>query len=360
MSLSQNVGILGIGVYLPEEVRTNDWWPKHVVEKWRNKTPDLLPERQVPPDPNNDGERLALAAIKALRGDPFGGAVERRILPDHLQASDMEVSAAQDALARAGIRPDQIDLLLVYSSVPDYLSTPNACAVHKRLGLKEECFATTIDGACNSFHLQLTLAQSMIKSGGCQAALLIQSANSPRLLPPDQPVSTWFGDAATAVVVGPVSQDRGILGSAHHTDGSTHSVIVTGVPGKRWYEEGRTWWYPTDRIAAKQVILGAVTCAKQVVNEALTIARCRPQDVDFYASHQATPWLRRVTQEFAELSNARFVDTFKWTGGLTACNVPFCLAMGAREGLLRDGDLVATYAGGNGITWSSVVLRWGR
>jgi 3-oxoacyl-[acyl-carrier-protein] synthase-3 len=98
----------------------------------------------------------------------------------------------------------------------------------------------------------------------------------------------------------------------------------------------------------------------EVVHEALDRAQLAPDAVDFYASHQATPWFRRVTQKYAGLEAARYSDTFEWTGHVSACNVPLSLVSGEREGLLKDGDVVATYAGGTGLTWSSTIIRWGR
>ena len=84
------------------------------------------------------------------------------------------------------------------------------------------------------------------------------------------------------------------------------------------------------------------------------------EDVDFFSTHQAAPWVREVTQRTCGLTRARSVDTFHWTASLGPCNPPLMLAIGEREGLLRQDDLVAIYTGGGGITWSGVIMRWGR
>ncbi len=362
----RSVGILGVGAHLPPTVRSNDWWPTHVVDGWRERWRRTL-ERRASEEPGGEmpfaateGVARVGAAIAAVMDDPFQGAVERRVAPDSMPASEMEVLAAKEALDNAGVAPSEIDLLLSYSIVPDYLTTPNACRLHERLGLPERCFATAVEGACNSFQLQLMLAEQMLRTGQARRALLVQSNQLRRLIPADEPYSAWFGDGATAVVLGEVSADRGILGRSHRTDGSVFTATVSDVPGKRWYEHGAISWHPMDRAASRKMLLTVADLGKQVVHEALEQAALTPVDVGFYASHQATKWFRALTQDYLGLTNARAVDTFPWAGSLSACNIPLGLACGVKEGLLRDGDVVAMYSGGSGQTWSGTVLRWGR
>ena len=103
-----------------------------------------------------------------------------------------------------------------------------------------------------------------------------------------------------------------------------------------------------------------IDMAKDVIDDALGQIGKKPEDVDFYATHQSTYWFRKTTQDYMGLTNAKSFDSFAWTGSLGASNIPFMLGMGEREGLLRDGALVAMYTGGSGITWSGHVMRWGR
>jgi 3-oxoacyl-[acyl-carrier-protein] synthase-3 len=136
--------------------------------------------------------------------------------------------------------------------------------------------------------------------------------------------------------------------------------MVFGVPGKRWYDDGRVVCYLEDRAMAQAIILGSVDRCRDVVTEALAKIGKKPSDVDFYAGHQGGPWLRRVTQKFTGMDNARYLDTFKTFGNLGAANIPLMLSMASKEGLLHDGDLVASFSAGTGQIYSSIVLRWGR
>jgi 3-oxoacyl-[acyl-carrier-protein] synthase III len=361
--MSKRVGILGVGVYLPDEIRTNDFWPAAVAATWLQKWQERLPsmsnwyseDEQAP----SSGIAQVLAALMDIKNDPFQGSIERRVAPLDMPSSQMEIRAAKDALERANIPASEIGMLVSYSSVPDYLTTPNACAVHSALGLPEKCFTFSVEAACNSFLLQLSLAEKMIRCGQARYALLVQSSNFTRLIPSDQSPSPMFGDGATAVVVGAVADELGILGQSHHTDGRLHCALATGVPGKRWYDEGRNVFYANNLDLARQQIVVVADHSRQVITEALDDAGMATKDVDFYAPHQGTAWLRAVTQKFAGLDGARYTDTFRFAASLSAANIPLVLATAQREKNLRKGDVVAMFGGGAGETWSSVVMRWG-
>jgi 3-oxoacyl-[acyl-carrier-protein] synthase-3 len=366
MTKQRSVGIHGIGLYLPSEVRTNDWWPESVVSSWRERragqrSRELMSDRPAGDVvPVTDGVSKVLDALSVANTDPFNGVVERRVMPKGMLPSEMEIAAGKEALAKSEIDPEEIGLLLTHSYCPDVLNVPNACTVHRELGLSTNCLSLATDGACNSFLQQLTLAEQMIASGRTRYALLVQSSASSRLVHKEDPSSIWFGDAATAVVVGPVSEGKGVLGSAHRTDGTLSRTIMCGIPGKHWYDEGQCVLYVGDAREGRRMILTIADLASDVTRDVLAQAGLEPGDVRFYASHQGTSWLRAITQEHVGLRNARSVDTFSWTASLVACNIPAMLALGAKEGLLRDGDPALLFSGGSGITWSAIVLRWGK
>lgn len=357
-----SVGIHGIGIYLPEPIRRNDWWPERIVDTWREgrQAKNLVRAEQDPADPLTAGARQTFAGLAEWADDPFKGAVERRVMPTGMKPSDMEVEAARDAMARAGVGPGDIDLLLVFSQLPDQLMLGNATKLHHRLGLPTQCFSMSTENACNAFMQQLTLAEQMIRGGRVRRALLIQSSGAVHACRPEDPHSAWFGDGATAAVVGPVSEGRGILGTCHKTDGSFHDALMTGSPGRNWWEGDPIYVYTPDRNAARRMLMAISDIAKDGVHDALRNAGLSPEQVDFYATHQSTRWFRKVTQDYIGLPNARSFDSYAWTGSLAACNVPFMLGMGEREGLLADGQVAALYTGGSGITWSGMVIRWGR
>ena len=358
----QAIGVHAIGVYLPDEVRSNDWWPSATVAKWRERGHWAVASREQKGMPTDltPGMRAATDAMAKLADDPFKGSRERRIAPADMPASEMEIRAAREAITRAGISPDQIEVLLVHSTTPDFLNVPNACRVHQALGLPERCFAMSVDGMCNAFQMQLKLAQSLLRERQGGFALLVQSCNLPRFAVADDPASAWVGEGATAVLLGPVHAELGLLTSSHRADGSKFKALVVGVEGKNWYDEGRTTFYSADRAAGARVALEIPDQAKQVIDEVLLEIGSQPADVAFYAAHQGVVWLREVTQRFVGMDQAKSLDTFSRFASLSAANIPLVLAIAERERLLSRGDLTMLFSGGTGQTWSSTALRWGK
>jgi 3-oxoacyl-[acyl-carrier-protein] synthase III len=358
--MNKSIGILGVGSYVPPEIRGNDWWPEHVVARWQEKAGRRLEKIRAEFEKDAHlGARLSMAAIEALENDPFQGGYERRVMPEGMKASDMELMAAKDAVERSGVALDEIDAVLSYVLCPDFVNVPSACLVQAGLGLRERTLATNVDAVCNSFMMQLSMARGLIASGQARHVLLTQASAVSRLPLSGELFDNWWGDAATAVVVGPVSEGRGLLAQSHHADGTLWGAFVCGVPGKRWYDDACIA-YSEDHKAHLDMLVRITDRAKQVVGEALADAGLAPEAVDFYACHQAFSWLREVTQKYVGLSDARSVDHFRWTGTVSAANLPLQLAIGEKEGLLKPGDVVATFQGGTGMTWSSMVLRWGR
>src|SRR5689334_8625015 len=109
--MQKNIGILAVGVHLPENVRRNDHWPRELVEKWRAKTAARMKRTDDAfASQASEGTRLVLDAMRALGDDPFQGIVERRAMGPNATAADMEAAAAREAIARSGIDPALIDV----------------------------------------------------------------------------------------------------------------------------------------------------------------------------------------------------------------------------------------------------------
>ncbi len=356
---STGIGILGIGTHLPPEIRRNDWWPADVVARWAERLAQGVAALGQAPPPASAGAARVVRAMIELGGDPFEGVVERRILAADLTSTDMEAAAATAALAQAGVDASDIDLLLVHTAVPEYLLSNTACVLHHRLGLPTACLALEAQAAAYSFLAQLALAAPLIETGRVRRALLVQSCAVSRVMDPTDPVSAKVGDAATAVVIGPVAGDRGILASVHRADGTYPRALIASAPGGRWYD-GRSLLYSADPIGARRVFLDTVDQSKEVIDSVMAAAARRVDEVAFFAVHQGTPWLRQLVQEHAGLGRARSVDLFSKTAYVFAASIPLVLDTAVRSGALADGDLVAMLGGGTGMTCGASVLRWGR
>lgn len=355
------VGILGLGTYLPPTIRTNAWWPPDVLADWHERMASIAMRGEAASsDLLTSGAVRTLEAMGAYAADPFRGAVERHVMSDDQTAPEMEAHAAREAIERAGLRVDQIDMLLTQTPVPEHLLTNSAGTTHRLLDLPRHCLALGTESACNGFGHHLALARGMIASGRARHVLSVHSSAMTRILKPAEPDSPWWGDGAAAVVFGPVSDDKGVLADQHYADGTACHALVLGVPGRRWWEAGEIVLHSVDRQHTRMMVMSLLDRGRDAIARCLAEAGLTTEDVEFFATHQGTAWFTRATAEHAGVEHARTVVTFPQLGNLNSANIPVILAMAERDGLLRDGSVVVTFSGGVGETWSGVCLRWGR
>jgi 3-oxoacyl-[acyl-carrier-protein] synthase III len=352
--MTTRIGILGAAAYLPTEIRRNQYWPREVVDAWMTARAAAPPG----PQPNTDGERLVYEALRTQARDPFQGTLERRILAPELGPLDMEADVAESAIERAGVARADIDLVLSHTVVPDYQLGNPSCELHQRLGLARRCFSMHVDAAAYSFVMQLAIAEAMIAAGQARLALLVQSSVTSRVVALDTPGAPILGDGASAVVVGPVAADRGLLASVHYTDGASPRTLIASVPGKRWYDDGRAVIHVDEAYQMQRVFLQIADVCKTSIDAVLAEARVDHGDVKFLATHQGMPWLRDVVARHAGLAHARSIDLFSRTGYIASAFVPMSLVEADAAGMLSDGDLVVITGGGTGMTYGAVALRW--
>lgn len=353
-------GILGLGSYLPPTVRTNAWWPPEEVARWHERMAHRATQPAPPTADLTSGAARTLAAMAAYADDPFRGAIERRVMDPEMTSSEMEANAAREALAHADVRPDQIDVILSQTPVPEHLMVNGATITHRLLGLPRRCMAIGTEGACNAFALHASLAAALIRSGQARHVLSVHSSAITRVHGPVQPHSAWWGDGAAAAVFGPVADDRGLLAAIHNADGSRCDALVLGVPDHAWWDDGAITTHAVNRISTRDMLMGMVDRGGEAITAALAAAGVTTAEVGYYASHQSTPWLTRATAAQAGLDHARTLVTFPRLANMNSVNVPYILSEGVRTGALADGDLAVTFSGGLGETWSSLVFRWGR
>ncbi len=354
-------GIWGVGTYLPPIVRKNDYWPEEIVDVWRTRQQRNITRQAGTDDGALDaGAMMIIKHMMRFKDDPFEGVVERRIMPDDMRSSDMELAAAKDAMERAGVAASEVDMLLCQTTTPDWMHVPTACRLHHELGLPWKCHTLQTDGMCNAFMQQLIMADAMIRTGQIKIAVIVQCCAMNRFLKKEDQFSAWFGDGACAVVVGPVSEGHGILSVTHATEGSVYGGCVTGVPGKRWYDEGQVVIYLENPRGARDQFLRIGDTARPLMDEALSKAGLTHAQVDFLACHQASAWLPPAVAEHTGLAHARRSDTFPWAASLSGANLPLVMSAAQRDHVVRDDDVVAMYSGAAGMTASAMMFRWGR
>lgn len=352
--------IVGLGVHLPGPAVTNEAWPAAVVASWQEgrtwspeRAKDALGAAASP------GARAVLEAMQRVAGDPFQGAVRRHYLGPEDSATTMAAAAARSALESAGVEAGAVDFILGSSLVPDVLSSPDVSAVHHELALRPGCFTLSADAVCNSFQMQLAVAEGLLASGRYEVGLLVQCSAASRTTPMEQPLSVHFGDGATAAVVRRAEDGRGLLAQRFHTDGSIHEAMVLAPrDGSPWWLGGELVSTPQDRDQARRMLLTFADIGKELIAGALSDTGLEQPAVKFFGGHQATAWWSEVAQEIAGLSSAKTLQSYPFAGTLSAANLPLVLSTASREGLLVEGDVVVLFQGGTGATYAASVLVW--
>jgi 3-oxoacyl-[acyl-carrier-protein] synthase-3 len=318
-------------------------------------TGSYLPEKRV-----TNHELAAQLAAKGIEtSDEWivsrSGISARHYAEPEQASSDLGVFAARRALEMAGMQPDDIDLIIVASSTPDfYGSFPStACIVQKKLGITNNCAAVDVQAVCSGFVYAVSAADSFIKSGMHKNVLVIGSEVFSRILNfEDRTTCVLFGDGAGAIVMS-ASQEPGILACKLHADGR-HSDVLR-VPGtvSNGALDGSAFLYMDGQAVFKL----AVSVLEKVAYEALEAADMRSDQIDWLIPHQANIRIMNGTAKKLGLPPEKMVVTVDQHGNTSAASIPLALDLAVRDGRVKKGDVVMMEGVGGGFTWGAVLAR---
>ncbi len=307
-------GIIGIGRYIPEKVVTN-----YDLEKIMDTSDEWIRTRT--------------------------GIEERRIASDDMKTSDLSARAALEAIEDAKISPEEIDLIIVATVTPDQSFPSVACVLQERLGAKRAA-ALDISAACSGFIYAMATAEQFIQTGAYKKILVVGAEKLSKITDwNDRSTSVLFGDGAGAVVLGEVSDDRGILSFELGADGSG---------GKYLYEKGHIV------MNGREVFKFAVRQMGESSINVLEKAGLTKEDVDFLIPHQANIRIMEAARQRLELPEEKMSKTIHKYGNTSAASIPISLYEEVKAGKIKDGDLIVMVGFGGGLTWGAIALRWGQ
>ncbi|MDQ1817952.1 beta-ketoacyl-ACP synthase III [Massilia sp. CCM 9210] len=274
--------------------------------------------------------------------------------PDEL-SSDLAVAAARKALEMAGKHPEEIDLVIVASSTPDFHGSfpSTACIVQRKLGMHNNSAAFDVQAVCSGFVYAVSVADAFIKSGAHKNVLVIGAEVFSRILDfKDRTTCVLFGDGAGAIVLA-ASEEPGILACKLHADGR-HSDILS-VPGTLagGAIAGSAFLY----MDGPAVFKLAVTVLEQVANEVLEHAHMTAGQLDWLVPHQANIRIMKSTAKKLGLPLDKMVVTVDQHGNTSAASIPLALDIAVRDGRIKAGDNVMMEGVGGGFTWGAVLVR---
>lgn len=287
------------------------------------------------------------------------GIAERRQLPNHLATSDMCVEAATRAIRAARVDPQQIDLLVVGTSTPDYQMPSAACLVQERLGLDAPAF--DVSAACAGFVYSMVTAGQFIATGNANYALVIGADTLSRITDPtDQRTHPLFGDGAGAVLLSRGGPHQGLICYQMGSDGSGAQQLVIPHGGSRHRSTPETLLTHGDcvRMDGRSVFKWAVRMLTDTIELVLEKSGMSPQDVSLYVLHQANIRIIDSAMEQLGVSPDRvFVNLDKY-GNTSAGSIPIVLDEALQAGRIERGDTVLICGFGAGLTWGTGLMRW--
>jgi 3-oxoacyl-[acyl-carrier-protein] synthase-3 len=314
-------------------------------------TGSFLPPQRL----TNDRLATQLAAHGIETSDQWiverTGIRARHFADPDVASSDLAVEAARRALAAADVDAADIDLILVATSTPDMVFPSTACLVQQKLGV-HGCAAFDVQAVCSGFVYALTVADSMIRTGAANKALVIGAEVFSRILDfKDRTTCVLFGDGAGAVVL-EASDTPGILASELHADGRHVGILC--VPGN--VSGGQVLGDPLLKMDGQAVFKLAVGVLEEVARSVLAKAGRTEADIDWLIPHQANIRIMQGTAKKLKLPLDKLVVTVDEHGNTSAASVPLALDVAVRSGKIRRGDTVMLEGVGGGFTWGAVLL----
>ena len=281
------------------------------------------------------------------------GIRSRYIAGDGETTGSLATDACRAALAHAGVEARDIGLIVLATATPDQTFPSTATKVQAALGI-DDCVAFDVHAVCTGFLYALSVADSMIRAGTADKALVIGSETFSRILDwEDRGTCVLFGDGAGAIVLGAEDDsERGILAAKLHADGRHNDLLfvdggpsTTGTVGKL-------------RMKGREVFRHAVVNLAEVMGEVLELAGLKTEDVDWVVPHQANARILDATARKLGLPPEKVVVTVDRHANTSAASVPLAFDTAVRDGRIKRGDIVVLEAMGGGFTWGAALLRY--
>ncbi len=285
------------------------------------------------------------------------GIRQRYIAGEGETTASLGAAAATQALERAGLTAQDIDLIICATSTPDNTFPATAVNIQNRLGMNHG-FAFDVQAVCSGFVYAMATADLYIRGGMAKRVLVIGAETFSRILDwNDRTTCVLFGDGAGALVLegqegNGTIDDRGILTSNLRSDG-THreKLYVDGGPST-------TGTVGHLRMEGREVFKHAVGMITDVIEAAFEATGTTAADIDWLVPHQANKRIIDGSAKKLGIPDEKVVITVDQHGNTSAASIPLALAVAAGDGRIKPGDLVMLEAMGGGFTWGAVLLRW--
>ncbi len=285
------------------------------------------------------------------------GIRQRHVAAVDESTSRLGLYAAKAALADAGLKASDLDLVIVATSTPDFTFPSVATQIQAGLGMTNGA-AFDLQAVCSGFVFALATADKFLASGSHRRALVIGAETFSRLLDwTDRATCVLFGDGAAAVVLEArhgegTARDRGVLTSQLRSDGRHRDKLYVDGGPSTTQTTGHL------RMAGREVFRHAVGMVTDVVTQAFEATGTSAADLDWFVPHQANRRIIDASAEKLGIAPSKVIVTIDLHANTSAASIPLALTVARDDGRIKPGDLVMIEAMGGGFTWASALIRW--
>jgi 3-oxoacyl-[acyl-carrier-protein] synthase-3 len=327
----KRIGILGTGSYVPEKILTN-----HDIEKFLDTSDEWIYTRT--------------------------GVRERRIAEPGVGVSSLCKIAGERAMEMAGVKPSDIDLIVLGTITPDTHCPAGANWLEGKLGC-ENAVSFDVTAACTGFIFSLHVARALIQAGFNKMALVAAGEIMSRTVNWQERESCiLWGDGAGAVVMGETDRGAEVLSTHIHTDGKNGDNLLMPGGGSLTtpisHESVDKGLHFLKMIGANTSLRVAVNHFSEAAEEAVSANGYTIDDVDVIVPHQANIRIIQGVAKKLKIPMHKVYVTIEKYGNISSATVPIALDEAVRDGTITKGKLVALTAFGGGLTWGSSLIKW--
>lgn len=287
------------------------------------------------------------------------GIQRRHVVRDDEHCSDMATTACRKAMDSAGVKAEDIDLIIVATNSPDYMTPPVSSQVQDNLGASRAGAFGMVVG-CSGFVYALVTADQFMRSGQYRNILIAGVEITSRNVDwSDRNTCVLFGDGGAAVLLQRTEEETGVLAHELGSDGSGHEHIIQVSGGTRYstthkrLDQGLHYL----KMNGREVFKFATTIMGKSLHEVLEQTGYSVDDIDLFIPHQANARIIEYAAKQARLPQEKVFTNVSEYGNTSAASVPIAIVEAFEAGRLREGDLLAMVAFGSGLTWATALFR---
>lgn len=288
------------------------------------------------------------------------GIRERRIADPSMSAAEMGNRSGRIALERAGLTPEDVDILIVSTATPDRWLPSTACDMQALMGASN-AMAFDLHAACSGWLYGLSMAEGYIAAGRAKTALVVATEKMSAIIDwTDRTTCVLFGDGSGAAVVQVADGDRGILSSHHQSDGNLANLLYRPGGGSTFpmNEEVLASGDHFLKMSGREIFKNAVRSMADGAEKALAGAGLTSDDIDILIPHQANIRIIEATAKYAKIPMDKvFVNVDRY-GNMSSATIPVALDEAFEDGTLAPGMTSLSVTFGAGLTWGAMVMRW--